>query len=184
MTKVAVRCWKCGELRWLRPCDAEKAERNNSPCRTCQRRAAGKRGYEVTVGKYGVNFFIECVARYQEDHQPDTERIVRAMLNDMGAAYETQVPFYAKRRRFIIDIVLPNNVAIEPRGYWHLRRLQERDELLASAWPGHVEFIDADTIYECPDYVRERLKTLIAMPVAPPPLSPATREVEERLLED
>jgi hypothetical protein len=160
-TFYPVLCTCCGRSRYLRSADARRAERENTPCATCQRRAAGKAGYRATVERYGEEFFLECAARVQREKPSSAEQKLAGMLDELGAVYERQRKLRGPARSFLLDFVLSNGCVIEVNGYWHQRTGAARDQELTRTWERRVVFIKADELDTRPDEVRELLYELI-----------------------
>ncbi|MHB8629809.1 MAG: hypothetical protein ACYDBJ_25870 [Aggregatilineales bacterium] len=58
----ACLCEQCGRTYWLRATDARRAAQRGSPCKRCQRQAAGRKGYAATRARYGPQYALERVA--------------------------------------------------------------------------------------------------------------------------
>lgn len=165
--KYPIECPRCHRERLLRKCDAERATRRGSVCGLCQRIAAGKIGYRVTVKRYGPDFALNAIARREKIHPSSPEADLRQILEDLGIVFETQVKFKATLRAFVLDVVFTSRsgvqVCVECNGFWHQKVGGQRDQDLSQTWCGHVEFILAEDIECCPDRVRTRLEELWKM---------------------
>lgn len=165
--KIPVECPLCHNTRPLRKCDARRAELRGSVCGRCQRVAAGKVGYRVTLLRYGPDFALDAIARREKIHPSSPESDLREMLAGLGIEFETQVKFKQPLRAFVLDVVFTSrsgiSVCVECCGFWHQLVGKERDLDLSRTWCGHVEFIHAEDIENCPDLVRARLVELAQM---------------------
>lgn len=100
-------CLDCGSERWLRKHDALKAE----PCKACDSRTKGKRGFAATAKRYGQKWAVAHVQRYRLDHPSSLETAVALTLDDMGVVYQREVEIRTKatgkrQKAYLLDFVV------------------------------------------------------------------------------
>lgn len=110
-THVPVRCPDCGQERWLRKYDAERAIKRGSVCTACQKSAAGRAGYQVTAAKYGRMFVMRKIREYRLLRMSSLEVMVAKELVNTGAQFnhEWLLPTKTtgrKRRIYLLDFAL------------------------------------------------------------------------------
>jgi len=133
-------CPQCLRTRYLRAADARRA----NVCGSCQRSAAGKAGYVAALrsGRFNI---IESIQERQRSNPSRPERIVRDWIAACAIPFTHQHYFTVGGDGWVIDFVIAS-LAVEVRGYWHIRERADKDARLVATWPGQVLFIDANTV--------------------------------------
>jgi very-short-patch-repair endonuclease len=137
-TVVPVHCPLCGGTRDLTLANARAAGRSGYTCGTCQRVAAGKRGFAATLALYPRMRWqiMDKVADYRKANPSSLEQIVQDALDRLGiyayreAKLATRASSVKRQRIYLIDflIYLPSGpCAVEVDGaYWHNQPDQQR----------------------------------------------------------
>ena len=136
-TFIPVICPLCHGETWLRRHDARKWESGRvQQCGTCQRKAAGRRGYQVTTKRYGEKISVKWLRQYLLENPSSLEVAMMLILADIGITnysreYWLQTKASGKRRRvYLIDFVLPGYLAIEVNGeYVHSSKEAKRRDM-------------------------------------------------------
>jgi len=143
-----VNC-RCGHTTHLRLHDARNAVVENRQCGDCQRHEASEKGFKVCAQKYGEDFAIKAVIKYQLENPSKPERQIAAWLDELGVSYQRQVVVNLGSTRYIVDFMTADGKGIEGAGgYWHARDKQDKDELLAQAML--VLFVTDDLVMNQP----------------------------------
>lgn len=123
-----VVCEACGSTRWLRLCDARK----ESPCKLCDRRAKGRKGYAVTAQRHGQKHAMRGLQAYRLDHPSQPEQALANWFEQLGIAYQREVWIETTRGKvWLVDFVLPlhgRQIAVEFNGAWTHRDRAQSDK--------------------------------------------------------
>jgi very-short-patch-repair endonuclease len=114
-----VECPRCGNTRWLKKADAEKAIETEAPCLRCSLSEKGKRGWATTVSRHGILVAIKAQQKYRLAHPSCLEGEVIHLLEQNQIPYKREVLVEGQYRNFLVDFVIPlsnQNLAIEVNG--------------------------------------------------------------------
>lgn len=97
---------------------------------------AGKRGYLVTVTRYGPQHAADKLAAYRRAHPTSLEKILMAWLDDLGVSYRRE---YAVDGCYF-DFYLPEHtLLIEVDGAaWHGQTVHGEDRVSRDTWKTHT----------------------------------------------
>lgn len=97
---------------------------------------AGKRGYLVTVTRYGPQHAADKLAAYRRAHPTSLEKILIAWLDDLGVTYRRE---YAVDGCYF-DFYLPEQtLLIEVDGAaWHGQTVHGEDRVSRDTWKTHT----------------------------------------------
>lgn len=97
---------------------------------------AGKRGYLVTVTRYGPQHAADKLAAYRRAHPTSLEKILIAWLDDLGVTYRRE---YAVEGCYF-DFYLPEHtLLIEVDGAaWHGQTVHGEDRVSRDTWKTHT----------------------------------------------
>ena len=123
--KYRVVCSTCGNERYLQKSDAKKALERDV-CKTCSSREKGRKGYQVTVERYGKKFASRQLRQFHIDNPTSLERQAISILDSMSLSYEREhvIDMPIIEREFWYDFVIHDltvkPILIEVDGdYWH-----------------------------------------------------------------
>lgn len=161
---VMVVCPRCQRQRELSVSNARTVARQGSPCGICQRKAAGRKGYQATVAKVGGHQgWLQVIAQRQLDNPVQSELIVGEMLAELvSSAYTIQQQVIYQN--WILDFAIYQHgqmiAVVEVNGYWHNATGWQRDINLQQALNCKVLFVDAEKLETSADKAMEVLAAL------------------------
>jgi very-short-patch-repair endonuclease len=129
-------------------------------CGRCQRRAAGKRGYEAAKTSPAFLTLDNLIKRQREYPSAPEKRVITWLIN-MRIGFHHQHLFTVGDFRYVIDFVFTGNRAIEVVGYWHAKFKAQKDERLKELWNGDLLFVDADAVMRDPAGTRNLIHAFI-----------------------
>jgi hypothetical protein len=128
-------------------------------CGRCQRRVAGKRGYEAAKGTPAF-LNLSTLIKRQREYPSTPEKRVIGWLTELHIGYAHQHLFQCGEFRYVIDFVRGNR-AIEVVGYWHAKFKRGKDARLQELWQGELLFVDADQIMRDPAGTKALIQAFI-----------------------
>ena len=122
ITTFETTCPKCGKTRYLRPCDAKRA----NMCASCR----NKKGYASTVTKYGIDFMIPYLRKYRLINPSELEKQVACFLEKNSVLFEREKIIRTSTRLRLVDFYIPHfNLIIEVNGTWIHRQQKAQDSI-------------------------------------------------------
>lgn len=134
--------YDCGHTVELHASNARKAEAGQTAmCANCQRSAAGKIGYQVTVSKYGRLPLVKKMVEHQRANPSKLERTVKAWLESLSIEFvHVDILERGNDRYWTVDFrIKGTKTVIEVDGEWVHEQSKEADAR-KQAWLEHHDY--------------------------------------------